>query len=74
MLATETQHNTISHELRIAHSCMKLTVNKSLQKLEECMGRKDEEEVKNIIREMEEWELVEVTEKVAGLGINVEGR
>ena len=44
-------------------------VNKSLQKLEECT-RKDEEEVKNIIREMEEWELVEVTE----LGINVEGR
>ena len=35
------------------------------------MGRKDEE-VKKTIREMEEWELVEVTEKVAGLGINGE--
>ena len=32
------------------------------------MGRKDEE-VKKTIRE---WELVEVTEKVAGMGINVE--
>ena len=25
-------------------------------------------------REMEEWELAEVTKRVAGLGINVEGR
>ena len=56
------------------HTYAELDRPHALQKLEECMGRKDEEEVKKIIREVEEWELVEVTGKVAGLGITVEGR
>ena len=32
-------------------------VRPALQKLEECMGRKDTEEVKKIIREMSWWRL-----------------